>query len=67
MLPIVVELVIPTPFLKTTAVNSADAIVHTVDADFIGTESYNIAMLDVGGVNCTVFLLKEPFYEDPER
>lgn len=66
MLPVVVELVIPTPFLKTTAVDSADAIVHAVDADFIGTESYDIAMLDVGGVNCAIFLIKKPLYEDPE-
>lgn len=36
MLPEIVELVIPGPFLKATSVNGADAIVHAINADFIG-------------------------------
>lgn len=66
-LPEVIELVIPRPFLKSTTVDSADAIVHAINADFMGPESDNVAVLDVGGVDGAVFLIGESFYEDPER
>ena len=66
MLPKIIELSIPRPFLEATTVNSADAIVHAINADFIGPESDNVAMLDVRSVNCAVFLFCESFPEDPE-
>lgn len=65
-LPKIIELIIPTPFLKTPRIDGANAIVDAVNADFIGRESDNIAMLDVGGVDGTVFLLVESFKENPE-
>ena len=66
MLPKIIELGIPRPFLEATTVNSADAIVHAINADFIGPESDNVAMLDMGSVNCAVLLFCESFFEDPE-
>ena len=65
-LPKVIELVIPRPFLKSTSVDGANAVVHTVDADFIGPESDDVTVLDVGGVNGAVLLVGESLYEDPE-
>lgn len=65
-LPKVIELVVPTPFLKPTAVDGADAIVDAVDTDFIGPESDNVAVLDVSGMYGAVFLVSESFYEDPK-
>ncbi len=59
-------MVVPRPLLEAASVNGADAIVDAVDADFIGPKSDNVAMLDVGGVNGAVFLVSEPFDEDPE-
>ena len=64
-LPKVIELVVPRPFLKPTAIDCADAIVHAIDADFIGPKSDNVAMFDVSGMNCAVFLIVEPLSEDP--
>lgn len=60
-LPKVIELVVPTPFLKPTAVDCADAIVDAVDTDFIGPESYDVAVLDVGGMYGSVFLVSVSF------
>lgn len=65
-LPKIIELVIPRPFLEPTAVDGADAIVHAINADFIGPEPDNIAMFDVGGVDGAVFFVVESFYEHPE-
>lgn len=62
----IIELIIPTPFLKTTRIDGANAIVDAVNTDFIGRESDDIAMLDVGGMDGTVFLLVESFKENPE-
>ena len=64
-LPKIVELVIPTPFLKATSVDNANAIVHAVNANFIGAESNNVAILDVGGMYGAVFLVSKSFYEYP--
>ena len=50
-LPKVIELVVPRPFLKSTTVDCADAIVHAIYADFVGPESDNVAMFDVSGMN----------------
>ena len=61
MSPKIIELVIPGPFLKATSVNGADAIVHAINADFIGAQSNNVAMLDVGGMDSAVFLVGESF------
>lgn len=66
LLPKVIELAIPRPFLKAPAVNGADAIVHAINADFIGPESDNVAMFDVGSVDGAIFLIGVSFYEDPE-
>lgn len=66
LLPKVIELVIPPPFLKPTTIDRADAIVHAVNADFIRPESDNVAMFDVGGVDAAVFFVSKSFYEDPE-
>ena len=60
-LPEVVELVVPAPFLKSPTVDSADAIVDTVNADFIGAESNNVTMLDMGGMNGAIFLVVVSF------
>ena len=65
-LPEIIELVVPGPFLEASGVDGADAIVDAINADFIGTESDNVTMLDVGGVNGAVFLAVVSFYEDPE-
>ena len=64
--PKIIELAIPRPFLKTPAVNGADAIVHTINADFIRPKSDNVAMFDMCGVDSAVFLVGESSYEDPE-
>ena len=64
-LPKVIKLLVPRPFLKSTAVDCADAIVHAIDADFIGPESDNVAMFDVSGMDCAVFLVVEPLLEYP--
>lgn len=58
---------VPTPFLKPTAVNGADPIVHAVDTDFIGPESDNVTVLDMSGMYRAVFLVSESFQEDPKR
>ena len=50
-LPKIIELVVPRPFLKSTAVDCADASIHAVDADFIGPKSDNVAMFDVSGID----------------
>ena len=60
-LPKVVELMIPRPFLKSTTVDGADAIVHAVDTDFVGSKSDNIAMFDVSGVDGAILLIGESF------
>lgn len=57
---------IPRPFLEATGVDGADAIVDAIHADFIGSESDNVAILDVGSVDGAVFLFGESFYEYPE-
>lgn len=59
-------MVVPTPFLKATTVDGADAIVHAVNADLIGAESDNVAILDVGGMYGAVFLVSKSFCENPE-
>ena len=65
-LPIIVELVIPRPFLESTGVNSSDASVDAINADFVGSQSDNVAMLDVGGMDAAILLVEEPFNEYPE-
>lgn len=65
LLPKIVELVIPRPLFKATGVDSTDAIVDAIDADFIGSESDDVAMLDMSGVDGAVFLIKISFHEDP--
>lgn len=65
-LPKIIELAIPRPFFKAPVVNCADAIVHTVNADFIRPKSDNVAMFDMGGVDGAVFSVGESCYEDPE-
>ena len=64
-LPKVIELAVPRPFLKSTSVNCADAIVHAIDADFIGPESDNVTMFDVSGMDRADLLIFEPLYKDP--
>ena len=66
LLPKIVELVIPRPLLKATGVDGTDAIVDAINADFIGSESDDVAMLDMGGVDGAVLLIKKYFYKDPE-
>ena len=66
LLPKIVELVIPRPLLKATGVDSTDAIVDAINADFIRSESDDVAMLDMGGMDGAVLLIKISFYEDPE-
>lgn len=66
LLPEVVKLVVPTPLLEATCVDCADAIVDAVDADLIGSESNNVAMLDVGSVDSSVFFVTKSLEEDPE-
>ena len=65
-LPKIVELVIPRPLLEATSVDSTDAIVDAINANFIRSESDDVAMLDMGGVDGAVLLIKKSFYEDPE-
>lgn len=64
-LPKVIELFVPRPFLKSTGVNCADAIVHAIDADFIGPKSDNVAMFDMSGMDRAIFLIVESFSKDP--
>ena len=65
-LPKVIELVIPTPFLKATTIDGADAIVHAVDADFIGSEPDSVAEFDVSGMYGAIFLVSESLDEYPK-
>ena len=64
-LPKIVELVIPRPLFKATGVDSTDAIVDAIDADFVGSESDDVTMLDMSSVDGAVFLIKISFYKDP--
>ena len=64
-LPEIVELVIPRPLLKATGVDGSDAIVDAINADFIRSESDDVAMFDMGGVDGAVLLIKISFNEDP--
>ena len=66
-LPKIVKLVVPRPLLEATCIDCADAVVDAIDANFIGSESDNVAMLDVGGVDGSVFFFTESLDEDPER
>ena len=66
LLPKIVELVIPRPLLKATGVDSTDAIIDAINADFIRSESDDVAMLDMGGMDGAVLLIKISFNEDPE-
>ena len=65
ILPKIVELVIPRPLLKATGVDGTDAIVDAINADFIRSESDDVTMLDMGGMDRAVLLIKISFYEDP--
>lgn len=67
LLPKIVKLVVPRPLLEATCIDCADAVVDAIDANFIGSESDNVAMLDVGGVDGSVFFFTESLDEDPER
>ena len=66
-IPKIVELVIPWPLFKATGVDGTDTIVDAINADFIRSESDDVAMFDMGGVDGAVLLIKISFYEDPER
>ena len=66
LLPKIVELIIPRPLLKATGVDGTDAIVDAINADFIRSESDDVATLDMGSVDGAVLLIKISFYEDPE-
>ena len=59
--PKIVELVIPRPLFKATGVDGTDAIVDAINADFIRSESDNVALLDMSGVDGAVLLIKISF------
>ena len=60
-LPKIVELVIPRPLLEAAGVDGTDAIVDATNADFIRSESDDVAMLDMRGVDGAVFLISKSF------
>ena len=63
-LPKIVELVIPRPLLEATGVDGTDAIVDATNADFIRSESDDVAMLDMGGMDGAILFLSIYFYLD---
>lgn len=66
LLPEIVELVVPTPLLEATCIDGADAIVDAIDADFVWSESDNVTMLDMGGMDGSIFFFTISLDEDPE-
>ena len=55
-LPIIAELIgIPTPFLKSSTVDSPNSFVYTGYADFIGTKPDNVSMLAMCSMDRLVF------------
>ena len=67
-LPIVFKLVrIPTPFLEASTINSADTVIYTGYADFIGPKSDNISALDMCSMNSFIFLCLVSLPKNPYR